>query len=144
MNNRIRQAVIWAVSEAFGLPVYIDVIEQDLEEPCFLITSLNKTENHVVMDRYQRQYPYMIQYFPQSGGCSSECNDVSDRLFDVLEYVKYEDALYRADSMNGETQNGILNFSVTYKSMVIKSRKSEEQKDGLMEKLEQNAEIKED
>lgn len=144
MNNRIRQAVIWAVSEEFGLPIHIDTIEQDLEEPCFLITSLNKTESHVVMDRYERQYPYMIQYFPRSPDCNAECDDVSDKLFDILEYVRYQDILYRAHSMGGETQNGILNFTVTYKPMVIKKRKSDTEKEAFMEMLEQNMEIKED
>ena len=144
MNSRIRRAVIWAVSEAFGLPVHIDTIEQDLEEPCFLITSLNKTENHVVMDRYQRQYPYMIQYFPSSPDYRTECDDVSDRLFDVLECVRYQDILYRADSMSGETQGGILNFSVTYKPMVIKKRKPDTGEEAFMEILEQNMDMKED
>jgi len=141
MNRRIRQAVIWAVSEEFGLPVYIDTIEQDLDEPCFLITSLNITETHIVMDRYQRQYPYMIQYFPGTQDYRAECDDVSDKLFDTLECVRYQDMLYRADSMGGETQGGILNFSVTYKPMVRKLKAGEE---ALMEILEQNAEIKED
>ncbi|MBO5030745.1 MAG: hypothetical protein J6C19_14425 [Lachnospiraceae bacterium] len=141
MNSRIRQAVIWAISEEFGFPIYIDTIEQDLEEPCFLITSLMNTESHIIMNRYQRQYPYMIQYFPESEDYNTECSKVSDKLLDILEYVKNGDTVYRADSLSGQTQDGILNFSVTYKPMVIKERKSETSEEAMNE-LEQNLEVK--
>lgn len=122
MNNSITLGVVRNIATEFDLPVHIDEIEQDLKNGCFLITPLTDIENHIINNRYQRQYDFMVQYFPKAKRkYRTECNDVSDKLKEVLGLIKIKDEYIRnSGSMTAEINDGILNFKVTYKPQVFK------------------------
>lgn len=123
--------------------VYTDDIEQGLKPPCFLVTDLVSTEEQVLGNRYDRSYPFMIQYFPKEKKYRIECDRVKDRLFNCLEYIAVGGDKTRGTEMSGriDNANGILNFEVTYNVQVMKTRKDEETE--VMENLAMSQEVKE-
>lgn len=143
MVNAIRQGIIDAIDNEFGLPICIDKIKQGVNEPCFLVTSLTNSENHILNSRHQRNIQFMVQYFPSSQEeYADECNDVSERLFDILDMITVKDGYMRHDGdMNAHTVDDVLNFEVTYRPMVFKIPK--EQINEPMETLNSTIAVKE-
>lgn len=143
MLNKITVGITQALNAEFGdeVKIYIDDIEQGLEEPCFLVTPLTSTENHLISKRYERNYPFVIQYFPKSKNYRTECNEVTEQLFNALENIKMDGDLIRGTDMTGHIEDGVLNFEVTYKLHVFKVRTSTE--DEVMENMEQDVSVKE-
>lgn len=141
MLNKITVGVTQALDAEFGVDIHIDEIEQGLEEPCFLITPLTNIENHLISKRYERNYPFVIQYFPKEKKCNTECNTVTEQLFNVLEHIKVDDNLIRGVDMTSHVEDGVLNFEVTYKLHIFKTKTNTD--DEVMEYLEQDIEAKE-
>lgn len=142
MLNKITVGITQALNAEFGdgIKIHIDEIEQGLFEPCFLVTPLTTIENLLIGKRYERSYPYMIQYFPKSKRYRTECNQVTERLLNVLEYIKVDGDLIRGADMTSHIEDGVLNFEVTYKMHVFKKENST---DEVMEFMEQDISVKE-
>lgn len=114
-----------------------DTIEQDMNVPCFLITPILATNNHVVMKRYERTYSFMVQYFPkgqsyidESEGLtqtrSEELADVTEMLMDALEIIEIDGQPHRGINMSANVVDDVLNFSVDYKFFLLKEPEKEE------------------
>lgn len=143
MLNKITIGITQALNAEFGdeVKIHIDEIEQGLIEPCFLVTPLTDTENLVIGKRYERSYPFVIQYFPKSKNYRTECNEVTEQLFNILELITMDGDLIRGSDMTGHVEDGVLNFEVTFKLHVFKKRTSTDEE--VMENLEQDISIKE-
>lgn len=143
MLNKITIGITQALNAEFGdsKKIYIDDIEQGLEEPCFLVTPLTSVENLLIGKRYERNYPFMIQYFPKDKDYRTECNKVTEQLFNTLENIMMDGDLIRGTDMTAHIEDGVLNFEVTYKLHVFKVKTSTE--DEVMESLEQDISVKE-
>lgn len=144
MVNKLTEAIAAALDNEFSYPVFIDEIEQSMPDRCFLVTPIVQPENHIVMNRYERQYSFMIQYFPSDQRVyRTECNTVSEKMYDVLELITASDGnRYRGEDKSPEIVDGVLNFSVTFKGMFIKKHAPLEKAE-LMETLEQDMNVKE-
>lgn len=143
MLDKITVGITQALDADFGdsIQTYIDDIEQGLEEPCFLITPLTTVENHLIGKRYERNYPFVIQYFPKSKNYRTECNKVTEQLFNVLESIKMDGDLIRGTDMTGHIEDGVLNFEVTFKLHVFKKKTITD--DEVMELLKRGISVKE-
>lgn len=72
-------------------------------------------------NRYRREQTYQICYTPQEGEEKVErCNDMSASLWLGLEYVPMGGYWVRGEEMKREIQEGVMQFSVTYKWFVRK------------------------
>lgn len=114
-----------ALHETFkkAYAIHIDNIEQDLNTPCFKITSLNPSQEQRLGKRYERFQPFDIIYFPNNEKeCTCECMEVTEKLFDVLEYISIDGDLVRGINMSAEIQDGILHFFVDFNMFVIKQQ----------------------
>jgi hypothetical protein len=140
MQNDVLKGITRELDGEFGYPVYTDNIEQGLETPCFLVTDLTSTDEHIVMNRHNRSYPFMIQYFPQSQNYRMECADVSDRLFECLECITVAGYPARGTDMGGNVTDGVLNFEATYELQVFRTRRTDEE---TMENIDVNQKVKE-
>lgn len=141
MTNKILSGVTNALDAEFGLEVFVDDIEQDLDQPCFLINSLTVTENSLLGNRRERSYPLVVQYFPKSTiQYRQECNDISERLLNCLELIQTDDGLIRGGDMSTRIDDGILSFEVTYKMHILKVRSDDSES---MENLDANMGVKE-
>lgn len=143
MIKAIRQGIIDAIDKEFDLPICIDKIQQGVEPPCFLVTSVTNGENHIIGNRYQRNNAFMVQYFPaDQEEYADECNDVSERLFNVLDKIKVNDGyMMHTGDMNSHMVDDVLNFEVTYRPMIFKTPKERESE--LMEVLDKTISVKE-
>mgnify|MGYP003231623164 CR=1 FL=1 len=118
------------LQNAFGkdYEIYTDGVEQGLQEPCFSIVSVKPTNNLFRPNKYFRQYPFCIHYFPSSNEKRTECQKVMEKLYLILEYIEieevYDDVKTKSKTMgtkmNAEIDNGVLHFFVNYDMYVNK------------------------
>lgn len=94
-------------------------LKQGLKEPCFFISCINPTFRLFFDKRYFRENAFCIQYFPKSTDkAKEECNEVTERLFLALEYIRVDGDLTMGTKMHSEFVDGILNFFVNYDAFV--------------------------
>ena len=116
MINEVIDAIILALDAEFGddYHFYTENIEQNLEEPCFLVSCISPTIKAYPSKRYLRNNQFSVQYFPKNADSMEECNAVSERLFWCLECIGAEESYLRGTSMHAEQSDGVLNFFVNY------------------------------
>jgi hypothetical protein len=140
MQNDVLKGITSKLDREFGYPIYTDDIEQGLDVPCFLVTDLTSTDEHIVMNRHKRSYHFMVQYFPEKQDYRTECENVNDRLFECLEYITAADYPVLGTDMSGNVTDGVLNFEVTYEMQVFRIKRTDEE---LMENIDVNENVKE-
>lgn len=122
MVNNIINAISIKLNQVFGdgYRIYDESVKQGLKEPCFLVVALNPSQSTLIGNRYFRQHPFDIHYFPLVTDSKRELQDMGSKLFEVLEYITLEDGdLLRGQEMRYETVDGVLHFFVDY-NMVVK------------------------
>lgn len=123
MINSIIEGISISLNAEFGddFTIYTESVEQGLKEPCFFISCINPTNRVFLGKRYFKTNQMCIQYFPtDKDRKKEECNSVSDKLFDCLEYITVSGDLVRGTKMNSEMVDGVLNFFVNYDFYVYK------------------------
>ena len=81
MLQEIKIGIAQSLDKEFeNMNIYTDNIRQGLDVPCFLITPLISTENELLGNRYERSYPFMVQYFPKEDAYQAECAEVPTLL----------------------------------------------------------------
>lgn len=81
--------------------------------------------------RYKKNILFDIHYFSHKENVNSDCNNMADKLYELLEYVKVNESLYRGSDMTHEVVDGVLHFMLQFNYHVIK----EIQKNEKMKKL---------
>lgn len=136
MLNQIIEAISTAIYEEFGdgYRYYNELVEQELEAPCFFIQCLNPAHKLFLNRRYYRQNHFVIQYFPQSKTeYQREINDVAERLYECLEYITlYNEAAeanenkpIRGSEMHHNENGGVLNFMIDYNCFMIRTESND-------------------
>lgn len=123
MINVIIESISISLNAEFGdgYTNYTETVEQDLNEPCFLISCINPANRIFLGNRYVRENLFCIQYFPADRSrAKEECNDIAERLFSCLEYITLDGNPVRGTGMRCETVDDVLNFFVNYDLFVYK------------------------
>lgn len=138
MINQIIEAISVAIAEEFGQEynIYVEQIDQSLEEPCFFIHLVDADHTLYLGNRYHKTNNFDIQYFPNPNNIQFECNDVSERLYNCLEYITLYDAdvqenesmPIRSGLMHHEVIDGVLHFMTSYNGFTLKSVEQTEMK----------------
>lgn len=142
MVNRIITGISQKIDSEFNLSsedyaIHTENLEQGLNEPCFFIFSLKPSSTQIVGNRYKRDYPFDIHYFPSNAlvdgvaKTNYELNEVEERLMDVLEYITVDGGLARGTKMNAETIDNVLHFFVNYNMIVKKDIPKEDSMENL-------------
>lgn len=130
MYNEIMDAVTRRLYEVFGdgCEIYTDAVEQGLKEPCFFVRFLEPSEKPMIGRRYYRQTDMLIQYLPgKPEQLRRELNQVSEALMDGMEYITLANgSLVRGTGRSYRTEDGILNFFVSYNLFILKEQSAEE------------------
>lgn len=124
MVNNIINAISIKLNQVFGdgYRIYDESVKQGLKEPCFFVLALNPSQSTLIGNRYFRQHPFDIHYFPLVTDSKRELQDMGSKLFEVLEYITLEDGdLLRGQEMRYETVDGVLHFFVDYNLVVKKN-----------------------
>ena len=136
MINSIIEGISISLNAEFGdnYTTYTESVEQGLKEPCFFVFCINPTNRVFLGKRYFKTNQMCIQYFPvDKDRKKEECNAVSERLFDCLEYITVSGDLVRGTKMNAEIVDGVLNFFVNYDFYVYKKEDASYQ--GMVERV---------
>jgi hypothetical protein len=123
MVNDLIDAISIKLNQAFGdsKKIYSETVKQGLQEPCFFIAVLNPSQKQMVGNRYFRQHPFDIHYFPAVQGNNNELQEMAAELFDALEYITLTNGdLLRGTKMHYETVDGVLHFFVNYNMFIHK------------------------
>lgn len=141
MINKIIDAISSALFNEFGetYKIYTDEVKQGHNAPCFSIFCINPSRKHFIGNKYMNRNLFMVLYFPSDTDESSyEINDVTERLFNCLEYINESNDLIRGSGMTVEVVDGVLNFMVQYNLYTINTT----EKADLMGELDGSATVK--
>lgn len=108
---------------------------QGFEEPCFFVKILNSSQNKELNRRYKRNVFFNIHYFSDKEDINSDCSDIADKLYEVLEYIPIGNRLYRATEMNTEVIDGGLHFKLQFNYHMLKENKVAEKMNKLIQKV---------
>ncbi|APC79747.1 hypothetical protein NPD2_226 [Clostridium botulinum] len=103
-----------------NINIYGEEIKQGFEEPCFFIKVLSSGQDKEINVRYKKNISFNIHYFSDKGDLNDDCNDMADKLYEVLEYVKVNNSLYRSNEMTHEVIDGVLHFMLQFNYHVLK------------------------
>jgi len=122
MINEITDAISVTINTGFDdtYEIYTESIEQGFKEPCFSILCLNPTVEQFLGNRYFRTNQFCIHYFPSSNEQRSECYDIAETLFSLLEYITVGTDTIRGTDMHFEVVDDVLSFFVNYDMYVYK------------------------
>ena len=135
----IKNAIIKNLHNAFsGFEIYSSPTEQGVQAPCFFITWKETKELQDFGKFYFRIYTFDIDYFPPLDGSMND-EEISESLFDVLEWIKIDKYPIRCISSSADAKLIPFTFTVSYKIRVIKKEDSQNQ---MIERLEQNINAK--
>lgn len=139
MTNEIIYGISHAIDQEFGeaYTIYTETVEQGLEAPCFFIVCTSPISERYMGKRYKNQYAFCIQYFTESENRKLECNAITERLQDCLEYINVDGTLFYGSNMQSQYTEGILTFYVNYNFFTYKL-KNEDRNRELMGQLELN------
>ena len=135
----IKKAIIKNLHNAFsGFEIYSSPTEQGVQAPCFFITWKETKELQDFGKFYFRIYTFDIDYFPPLDGSMND-EEISESLFDVLEWIKIDKYPIRCISSSADAKLIPFTFTVSYKIRVTKKEDSQNQ---MIERLEQNINAK--
>ncbi|MBO5704544.1 MAG: hypothetical protein J6R99_00830 [Alphaproteobacteria bacterium] len=121
MTNDIIKAISSAINDEFGknYKIYVEDIQQGLQEPCFSVVLLTADNEQIVGGRYYRRANFDVHFFPKDQlNAKRECLDVAERLTVCLDTINFVDNIYHMIKMNYEIVDGVLHFFVTYNPIV--------------------------
>lgn len=124
MVNELLNGISIKLNQVFGdgYEIYGDTdVVQGLKEPCFFIAILNPSQTKLIGQRYFREHPFDVQFFPTKSGDNVELQEVASELFLSLEYITLLNGdLVHGTSMNYENVDGVLHFKVNYNMFLRK------------------------
>ena len=116
MINNIIKGISNAIYAEFGseYDIYTDNVKQGFSEPCFFIKALNPSNNMYLGNRRKLTNPFVIQYFPKSEKVQTECNDVSDRLMNILDIITVDEDKVIGSNLQCQVTDNVLTCTVNY------------------------------
>lgn len=134
MIQQVIDGIVAALHDYFReeYPYFTDNTEQGITPGSFSVICVRPKQTQFLGNRYYREHPMCVYYFPKSTGDYSETNAMIEKLFSILEYITVSGDLVRGTNMNPHVEDGVLAFSVDYNFFV---RKVEAEQDN-MENLE--------
>ena len=127
MIDQIIKGISLALDEEFGegYKIYIEGVEQDMENPCFFIICNTPRNTPFLGRKYFRSNIFCIQYIPSTEDIRTECNRVTERLFECLEYIRVDGRIIRGTKMEPEVKDGVLYFFLNYDFFVYRKKETE-------------------
>lgn len=119
MINELISGIAQAIHEEFGnkYRIYKEDVKQGLKTPCFTIYSIDNQRNQELGNRYMSNNMYAVIYYPSSDEIKlEEINDVTERLYQCLEYIypTGSSRSVRGTGMDGKEVDDVLHFLVSY------------------------------
>lgn len=126
MNKEVVLGIVEALDTAFGYPVHIDGVEQELTQPCFLVGKVQGEQKKEIGNRYKNNNFFDIKYLTETEKPMMELLGVEEKLYDCLEYIEINGSPTKGTDMKGSVIDGVLHFFVNYNFHVFKRTVQEE------------------
>lgn len=120
MNKEVVLGIVEALDTAFGYPVHIDGVEQELPLPCFLVEKVQGGQKKEIGNRYKNNNYFDIKYLTETEKPMMEILGVEEKLYDCLEYIEIEGSPTKGTDMKGSVIDGVLHFFVNYNFHMFK------------------------
>lgn len=108
--------------EVFKVEVYVNEVKTNLKTPSFLIQLINHTHMRQPSNRYKKEFPIEIIYFPdtrKNRNVNFEIYDIISELNYLMEIIELGDGtLIRGMDMDHMVESNVLHFYVTYSTFV--------------------------
>jgi hypothetical protein len=107
--------------------LYTESIEQGFDEPCFFVQLITQAQTQRLGNRYRETHSFDVMYFPtEDGNENEECHNVSEELYQLLEYIAVDSDLIRGTNLNSKVQEKVLHFFVDYNVSIVRVKPEEE------------------
>ncbi len=129
--NEIISGISVKLYNAFGdeYDIYTENIDQGFKEPCFLISSASAITDRFRNNVYVENNLFSITFFPSTKDKAKECNNVREKLYDLLEFLEFQGSLLGGKDMEGIVQDDVLVFTVNYDFFTLKEIEKEKMED---------------
>ncbi|MDP4152886.1 MAG: hypothetical protein Q8865_05510 [Bacillota bacterium] len=122
MVNKIIDGISVKLNRTFGdgFRIYSSPVEQGFNEPCFFIMPLTPSQSPLIGNRFLRQHPFDIHYFPADKNDYGDMNEKGGDMYAALEYITLLDgSAVRGTAMKYEIVDGVLHFFVSFDMIVL-------------------------
>lgn len=134
MTEDIRKAVIGAVSERFGLPVYGQFVPQGGKRPCFTVEVTGMEQKRLMGRRMARKAAFAIHYFRgEEKTAAAEESEALDGLYECLLLIGEKEKFAASGMRHEKTADGV-KVTAEYAYHIL----FDEEEAGRMERLEYN------
>ena len=134
MTEEIRKAVIQAVSEKTGLPVYGQAVPQGAKIPCFTVEMTGMEQKRLLGNRAARKVTFEVRYFcGEEKTAAAEGIAAADELYEVLLIIGKDEKFAASGMKHEKTADGV-KFTAEYEYHIIFTEEEAE----LMGRLEYN------
>lgn len=131
MIDLVKTAIAYNLKENFeNIKIYDKPNEQGTITPCFFIKNLKTTINIFFNKKYKNELTFVIIYLNNN----IDYNKVLYKLYDCLEYIKYDDIYLKTLFLDSYIDENALHLTIKYNFYTYK----EESKNIFME----NADVK--
>lgn len=131
MTEEIRRAVMRAISERFGLPIYGQSVPQGGKRPCFTAEIMETEQTQLLGRRAARKTVCEIRYYGRK--TAAEASEVTEGLYEALTIIGDTEKFAAGDMRHERTADGV-KFTAAYEYHVLLA----EADGGTMERLEIN------
>ena len=117
MIQKIVDGICQALSREFAeqeYEIYTESVEHGLKVPCFSVLMLEVSMERQSEQRCRKNYPFSIQFFPESEEPYAECQAILERLYRTVELIETEVGNLRGTELSGQISDGVLVFTVNY------------------------------
>lgn len=121
-GTQIISGVCRALASAFDCPIYREPIDQDFEEPCFIVWEQSTDTSPVIWPKFRETHNIEVRYYPPNRNTQhGEALNVGAQLVEVLRRItiingKDESLPIFATEYSRRIVDDSLSFSVTYKT----------------------------
>lgn len=108
----ILEGIAAKLEDLFQLPIYVEEVEQDMEEPCFFVTNLNAQSEKGLCATYTESLFFDVQYLGslKDRDKNTKVMEVQQRLLREMEAIEVEEKWIHLNNRRTEKINEILHF----------------------------------
>ncbi|HBB28272.1 MAG TPA: hypothetical protein DC000_03310 [Clostridiales bacterium] len=120
--NDIISAITYTLGINFpSVTPYKENVKQGFKAPAFYIEEINSTSHKQLGRKYKRRYSFSIKYYTdQIEDINQELHNVSDKLCEILELMKFDKTVIKGTGMESKIDDNVLHFQIDVKVNLLK------------------------
>lgn len=121
MNKSIFDGVTRTLWDTFGLPVYMEAVEQGAKLPAFLVTLVTGDYHRHLGRRFFASLTLSVTYVPEDGEDAIEaCHAMMAPLYEALDVIETESGPFRLHESDWQVIDRSLVMTCEYQGLELK------------------------